>query len=100
MRKQPLDPTIADEIRHDRMQEAQTMNYERCLVRAREMFAMGELTDQIRDLVADDPIDATNIALRVCYGNHFFYPRINVDAFEATVEGIIEKQAQRLLEDL
>jgi hypothetical protein len=82
------------------MQEAQTQNYERCLVRAREMFALGELTDQIRDLVADAPIDATAISLYVSFGQHFFYPRINVDAFEATVEGIIEKQAQRLLEDL
>jgi hypothetical protein len=99
MRK-PLDPTIADEIRHDRMQEAQTQNYERCLVRAREMFAMSELHGEIIDMVADYPMDATYITLHACYPDTFNENACAVRDFRAGVEHIIEKQAQMLLEDL
>jgi hypothetical protein len=108
MKRKDTDPVILDEIRQDRIETAQTMNFERCLVRAKEMYRFGELDDWIIDDV--DHRDAVMIAQAVLdylegYEANFETAQLNlpplaVKDMRATIEGIIERKAQLLLEEL
>lgn len=108
MKRKDIDPVILDEVRHDRLETAMTMNFERCLVRAKEMYNFGELDDQVEDLV--DHSDAVKISQAVLdylddyeAGNedaHLRLPPLSIKDVRCTIEDIIERQAQMLLEDL
>jgi hypothetical protein len=112
------DPVLEDEAKHDRMQTAQEMLEEEGYEQAVEEFATHELDDALRDAVADDPADATAIAQFWCslddeikaeiqqliasrksHPGLFFEPRINVQSFGTTIDGIINARARLITED-
>lgn len=83
----------------DRLMEAQEVLYEMALERAQAEFAGGELDDQIRDNIADECIDAANMALHLAYPDKFYRPTVNIASFMAMVEGVIEDRAKLLMEE-
>ena len=99
MSKRPLDPVVFDEIKMDRLMEAQDVLFEMALVRANEEFDGGELDDQIRDNIGDECIDAANMALHLAYPEKFYLPTVNIASFKAMVEGVIEDRAKILMEE-
>ncbi len=118
MKRKDTDPVILDEIRQDRIETAQTMNFERCLVRAKEMYCMGELDDWVADKV--DHADAVKIAQAVldyleayeAYEESLKPGRIplnlppmslppnSIKDMRATIKDLIDRKAQLLLEEL
>jgi hypothetical protein len=112
------DPVLIDEARHDREQTAQEMLEEMGMEQALEEFASGDLDDEMRDAVADDPTDAFEIArFWICLDDEikadiqtriaacelhpglFYEPRINVQSFGTTIDGIINRRAREITEN-
>ena len=89
-----------DRLRREDYETAQEFIYERALVQAKEEFADGELDDEIRDLVADEPLDATAIALAYMFPREILWNACAGKDFVATVEGVIERRAQLIMEEL
>lgn len=102
------DSVVIDEINHDLQDQKAVEGYEACKQRAREQFNAGELSDQVLDMVADSPLDATCISevtlhaldngLDIREALSQFCP-LNIRDLRAGFEHIIEKQADRLYED-
>ena len=102
------DPVVLDEINHDLQDQKAVEGYDECLKRAWEEYNCGELEDELRDMVADYPGDASMIA--ACITDAI---RRDVDSisealsgckcylkdFMASEEGIVEGRALRLYED-
>jgi hypothetical protein len=93
------DPVMIDEAKHDRMQTAQEMLEAEGMEQAMDEFKGCELDDDIRKLVIDEPINATDIALWACYPEHFLQPACSMKDFRATVQGVIDRQAQWITEN-
>ena len=102
------DSVVLDEINHDLQDQKAVEGYEACKQRAREQFDNGELSDQVLDMVADHPFDATCIAEVVLHAidndlniaeRLAQFCSLSITDFRAGCEYIIEKQADRLYED-
>ena len=101
------DPVLADEARHDRQQEAQTMRYEKALAMAKDAYRMGEYDDEIQDNC--DPADVTKIAIAVLRyldsGSRrdptpwLFGLSLQVRDLRATVDGVLERHAPEIMEN-
>jgi hypothetical protein len=115
------DPVLDSEARHDRQQEGLTMAYEKALSMATEAYHRGEFDDEIQDKC--DPADAAKIALatllyidevvdfrkeRLKFRGYTigispdlewlrFVP-CQIRDFRATVDGVLERHAQEILE--
>ena len=101
----PKDHATFDHDRFMSMQDAAEIKAEMCMGRARAEFAAGELDDEIRDRVADEPMDAVNIALAAMYCYSADGMRREPFAaserdFRAMVEDVISGRAERLAEEL
>ena len=94
------------------MQDAAEIKAEQNMDRARAEFAAGELDDEIRDRVADEPMDAVNIALAAVYNvrpdagdrnkgamYRAPFPPSQTD-FYNMVEDVISGRAERMAEEL
>ncbi len=98
--KPSLDPVVRDELYFDRMMEAQEVIDEQGREAAEEMFACGELDDEIRDIVADQCNDAVTIALHHAYAIRSTNAYgIAMKDFRATVDQIITDAGRRWVED-
>jgi hypothetical protein len=100
------DSVLEDEARFDRDQTAQTQRYEKALSMATEAYLRGELDGDVQDMC--EPKDATKIAIAVLqhidrsilFSNTGWlsYVSCQVRDFRATVDGVLDRHAQEILE--
>jgi hypothetical protein len=100
------DPVMIDEAKHDRMQTAQTQRYEKALSMATAAYNRGEFDDEIQDKC--DPADAAKIAIAtlqridsapILFNTEWLsYVACQVRDFRATVDGVLDRHAQEILE--
>jgi hypothetical protein len=98
------DPVVLDELKMDRDQTAQTQRYEKALSMATAAYNRGEFDDEIQDKC--DPADVTKIALAALREvdnelglvEWLNYVPCQIRDFRATVEGVLNRHAQEILE--
>ena len=90
-----------DRLRHESYDDAQEIKQERYLADAWEEFADGELDDEIRDLVAEDTYDATEIIIHYCFKKERpTYPVLSFTDFRTRIEALVERRASQMVEEL
>ena len=92
--------TDAARLKFEQLMDAQEIVREQVRARVMDEFARGKLDDAIRDVVADYPMDATCIALHACYPKEYSEFAPSVTDFMASVEHLIDKRVDLLMEDL
>jgi hypothetical protein len=112
MKHRVMDPVISDELKMDRDQTAQTQRYEKALSMATAAYNRGEFDDEIQDKC--DPADAAKIAIAVLHylddaqvksmpksfsiTSWLRFVPCQIRDFRATVDGVLERHAQEILE--
>jgi hypothetical protein len=107
--KHPIDPVLNDDAKRDRREETLTAAYEKALSMATAAYNRGEFDDEIQDKC--DPSDVTKIALAVLQeldnqrGVRLPLPTYwlrhvscQMRDLRATVDGVLERHAQEILE--